>query len=116
MRTGTTSQDRGHRTSGQGKANEKGLKAAASILLAAVGCIASVSACGTAPRDAEAAPAQQSQAASVVLYTVEKKDLGARKEYIGKVEAIQTLKIRPQIPGEIAAVHFKEGSKVFRSV
>lgn len=112
MRTGTTSQNRGHRTKSRRKASEKGLKAAASILLAVVGCIAALSACGTAPGDAEAAPAPQPQAASVVLYTVEKKDLGARKEYIGKVEAIQTVDIRPQIPGEIAAVHFKEGSIV----
>mgnify|MGYP001678426436 FL=1 len=93
--------------------NGRGLNPAAMVLLAAVGfAITALSACKTAAREAEAAPAQQGQAASVVLYTVEKKDLGVQKEYIGKVEAIQTVDIRPQIAGEIAGVNFKEGSIV----
>ena len=49
---------------------------------------------------------------TVVLHRVENTDLAAASEYIGKVESIQAASLRPQVVGEIAGVHFKEGSFV----
>jgi RND family efflux transporter MFP subunit len=43
---------------------------------------------------------------------VENADLAAGSEYIGRVEAIQAVSLRPQIAGEISNVSFKEGSFV----
>jgi len=39
-------------------------------------------------------------------------DLFAQKEYIGKVDAIQSVEVRAQVVGEIMKVNFKEGSIV----
>ncbi len=59
---------------------------------------------------------QQAQAQAepvVVVQPVEKKDLSAQpSEYVGRVEAIQSVQVRPQVSGEIARVCFKEGSIV----
>lgn len=52
------------------------------------------------------------QAPRVVLREVELADLAASREYIGRVEAIQSVSLRPQISGEIVGVHFKDGSLV----
>ena len=52
------------------------------------------------------------QAPSVVLHIVEETDLAAISEYLGRVESIQTVLLKPQVPAEIAQVHFKEGSIV----
>lgn len=49
---------------------------------------------------------------SVVINIVSKADLALAREYVGRVESIQTVELRPQITGEIAQVHFKEGSAV----
>ena len=44
---------------------------------------------------------------------VEKADSSSQpSEYVGRVEAIQTVQVKPQISGEIAKVSFKEGSIV----
>jgi RND family efflux transporter MFP subunit len=48
----------------------------------------------------------------VVLYTVRKADLAIGKEYIGRVDPIQTVSLMPQVSGQIEKVHFKEGSMV----
>lgn len=56
--------------------------------------------------------APQSQAPSVTLYRVENAELAVGSEYVGKVESVQTVSLRPQVAGEIAKVHFKEGSIV----
>jgi len=60
----------------------------------------------------QASGAPQQQAPSVVFQVVEKADLALEREYIGRVEPIQTVSIRPQVAGEIAKVHFTEGSIV----
>ena len=44
------------------------------------------------------------QAPRVVLREVELADLAASREYIGRVEAIQSVSLRPQISGEIVAI------------
>ncbi|MGD9667277.1 MAG: efflux RND transporter periplasmic adaptor subunit, partial [Synergistaceae bacterium] len=54
----------------------------------------------------------QTPAPAVVLYTVTEKDLSSSRSFIGKVEAIQTVSLKPQISGEIVKVNFKEGSLV----
>ncbi|QVL35969.1 efflux RND transporter periplasmic adaptor subunit [Aminirod propionatiphilus] len=52
------------------------------------------------------------QAPVVVLHRVERADLAVGREYVGRVEPIQTVSLRPQVSGEIEQVHFKEGSMV----
>lgn len=49
---------------------------------------------------------------AVVLGEAAVADLAAGREYVGKVEAIQAVDVRPQVAGEIDTVHFKEGSFV----
>ena len=61
---------------------------------------------------AETPAPQTPPAPSVVVHVLEKADLAVEKEYIGIVEPIQTVVIKPQVAGEILAVHFKEGSLV----
>jgi len=56
-----------------------------------------------------AAPAQ---APLVVLHTVHLADLAAEREYIGRVDPIQAVSLSPQVSGEIARVHFRDGSIV----
>ncbi|MDR1943316.1 MAG: efflux RND transporter periplasmic adaptor subunit [Synergistaceae bacterium] len=48
----------------------------------------------------------------VTLHVVENADLAVSREYIGRVEPIQLVALRPQVAGEISKVHFKEGSVV----
>lgn len=55
---------------------------------------------------------KQPQVPAVVLYTVEKADLAVGREYIGRVDPIQTVSLKPQVSGEIEKVNFKEGSMV----
>ncbi|EHL70816.1 efflux transporter, RND family, MFP subunit [Synergistes sp. 3_1_syn1] len=58
---------------------------------------------------------QTAQAAEplVIVKPVEKADSSSQpSEYVGRVEAIQTVQVKPQISGEIAKVSFKEGSIV----
>jgi len=66
--------------------------------------------------DRQGAPGQGTepghQTPSVVLSEAMKTDLAAPREYIGRVESIQSVEVRPQIAGEINGVHFKEGSTV----
>ena len=65
--------------------------------------------------DAKQAQAQvqaEPQAPTVVLHLVEKANLSPGREHIGRVESIQTVELRPQVSGQIAEVHFKEGAMV----
>ncbi len=63
-------------------------------------------------KQAQVTEERKPQAPVVVLHTVEMADLSVGKEYIGKVEPVQTVSLRPQISGTIKEVHFKEGSTV----
>lgn len=54
----------------------------------------------------------QNQTPIVVTQSVEKVDLAAEREYIGHVDPIQSVSLRPQISGEIARVHFEDGAMV----
>ncbi len=63
----------------------------------------------------KAAQQQTAQSAEplVIVKPVEKADASAQpSEYVGRVEAIQSVQVKPQIAGEIARVYFKEGSIV----
>lgn len=84
------------------------------LVIAAVVAVIFVGRWYTGGRDAakkhEAAP--QQQAPSVVINTAIKADLAVSREYVGRVESIQTVELKPQVAGEIAQVHFKEGSLV----
>lgn len=48
----------------------------------------------------------------VVTHQAQRSDLSAEREYVGRVDPIQSVSLRPQVSGEIARVHFQEGSKV----
>lgn len=58
------------------------------------------------------AAARQPSAPSVVLHTLQRADLASGHEYIGRIEAIQSVQLKPQVSGQIAGVHFREGSTV----
>lgn len=66
-------------------------------------------------KEAQKAAMQQSpqSAPVVVVKPVEMADLSSQpSEYVGRIEAIQTVQVKPQVSGEIARVCFKEGSIV----
>lgn len=63
--------------------------------------------------EADAAPASPAQSAPMVTFwKVARADLAIPREYLGRIESIQTVDIRPQITGEITSVAFTEGSFV----
>lgn len=49
---------------------------------------------------------------TVITQTVVSADLAEEREYVGLVDPIQTVSLRPQVSGEIAQVHFKDGASV----
>ena len=65
-------------------------------------------------KDGASQPVQQAAAEPVVIVKqVEKFDASSvPSEYVGRVESIQSVSVKPQISGEIAKVCFKEGSVV----
>lgn len=63
-------------------------------------------------RSAGKQPQMQPQAPAVVLYSVENADLSVGREYVGRVEPIQSVSLKSRVSGEIEKVHFKEGSMV----
>lgn len=65
-------------------------------------------------KDGSSQPVQQAAAEPVVIVRqVEKFDASSvPSEYVGRVESIQSVSVKPQISGEIAKVCFKEGSVV----
>ena len=65
-------------------------------------------------KDGSSQPMQQAAAEPVVIVKqVEKFDASSvPSEYVGRVESIQSVSVKPQISGEIAKVCFKEGSVV----
>lgn len=68
---------------------------------------------GEVSRPAEEAVDQALESApSVVLEPAKAAVLNNGKRYVGRVEAIETVNIRPQVAGEIEKVHFAEGSFV----
>ena len=65
-------------------------------------------------KDGSSQPVQQAAAEPVVIVRqVEKFDASSvPSEYVGRVESIQSVSVKPQISGEIAKVCFKQGSVV----
>lgn len=54
----------------------------------------------------------QPPAPAVILYSVSEKNLSPSRSFVGKVEAIQSVSLKPQVAGEIKKINFKEGSLV----
>ncbi|MEA4872514.1 MAG: efflux RND transporter periplasmic adaptor subunit [Synergistaceae bacterium] len=63
-------------------------------------------------QDEEASATGMENVPAVVIRTVGMETLCVEQRYVGRVEAVQTVNIRPQVSGEIAGVHFAEGSIV----
>lgn len=59
-----------------------------------------------------AGQAPMRQAPVVVLHEVQQADLSVGREYVGRVEPIQAVSLKPQVSGEVEKVHFREGSAV----
>lgn len=80
------------------------------LLAAALGYAAKTGLGGSA--SAKQAEHAAPPAPTVAVKPAQKADLASVREYIGRVESIQTVDVRPQVTGEIMKVHFKEGSVV----
>jgi multidrug efflux system membrane fusion protein len=66
-------------------------------------------------KDAEAATEKAQPAATVVdVAQVAASTITDYQEYSGHVEAIEHVDVRPQVPGTIVAVHFKDGALVHK--
>ena len=61
---------------------------------------------------ASAASPETPQAPSVVGHVISDANLSIGREYIGIVEPIQVVQLKPRVTGQIESVHFKEGSVV----
>jgi len=57
-------------------------------------------------------PAVQMPPAPVTVATVEQKELVEWQEFTGRIEALQTVELRPRVSGYITDVHFKAGALV----
>lgn len=68
-----------------------------------------LTACGQ-PKDA--APAGAMPPASVTLAPVAQEELVEWEEFTGRVEAVETVELRPRVSGYITEVHFEAGSLV----
>ena len=93
-----------------GKPASAALKIAAAVVVAAALFFGYRSFSGKS-----AAPVQQAALSEpvVVVRQVEAFDASSiPSEYVGRVESIQSVSVKPQISGEIASVRFKEGSIV----
>ncbi|MDR1511069.1 MAG: efflux RND transporter periplasmic adaptor subunit [Synergistaceae bacterium] len=66
----------------------------------------------SAAAENSAAAPPEPPAPPVVGHVVIKADLAIGREYIGRVEPIQSVLLKPRISGQIETVHFKEGSIV----
>lgn len=92
------------------KNNNRTVKAAviAVVVIAALFAARTVMTKGAGRDAAMTAP----PAPSVVTTPVKEADLAAQREYIGRVEAVQNVSLKPEVAGQIMQVHFKEGSVV----
>jgi RND family efflux transporter MFP subunit len=61
---------------------------------------------------AAAAAQEEPRAVPVVGHAVSNADLAVAREYIGSVEPVRTVHLRPRVAGQIESEHFKEGSVV----
>lgn len=93
------------------KSNSKLVKIIAIILILAASGYAAKAL--FAPKSADSHGAVQAPPAPMVIVgEVLERDAVSEREYIGAVEAMQTVSLKPQSAGEITKVHFKEGSIV----
>ena len=92
----------------KGKSNKKIVRIIIVIALLIAAALAAKMILG----NKESADVQAQTAPKVILHKVEEKNLAVQREYIGKVEAIQSVSLKPQVAGEVMKVNFKEGSMV----
>jgi RND family efflux transporter MFP subunit len=71
-----------------------------------------LAACGKPP--AGGPPGGQMPPAPVTLAPVEQKELVEWEEFTGRVEAVETVELRPRVSGYITQVHFQAGALVKR--
>ncbi len=64
------------------------------------------------PIKATAAPAKEAAPPLVTVDVVAEKDVTPRTEYVGHVEAVQTVALSARVSGILEQIHFKEGSDV----
>jgi len=69
-----------------------------------------LAACGKPP--AGGPPGGQMPPAPVTLAPVEQKELVEWEEFTGRVEAVETVELRPRVSGYITQVHFQAGALV----
>src|SRR5690606_15838165 len=65
-------------------------------------------ACGQSPGQQEAAPPPM----EVSVATVAERDISEWDEYTGRLEAVESVEIRPQVSGYLQQVNFEEGRDV----
>lgn len=82
------------------------------IILALAGFTWSYFSRGQSTARSQAATPAAPPAPTVVTYMVGNANLSVGREYIGRVEPIQTVLLKPQVSGQIDSVSFKEGSLV----
>ena len=70
-----------------------------------------LAACGDKDKQAAAMKAQQ-PAVPVVVEKVVQKDMPVQVQAVGTVEALSSVRVKPQIAGLLLTVHFKEGQNV----
>ncbi|MDR3255129.1 MAG: efflux RND transporter periplasmic adaptor subunit [Synergistaceae bacterium] len=80
------------------------------LIFAAIGYFVKFYFSGGSDSHAATQQARLTPPPSVILHVVRNADIAASREYIGAVEPIQVVAIKPQVAGEIVSVHFKEGS------
>ncbi|MDR1472199.1 MAG: efflux RND transporter periplasmic adaptor subunit [Synergistaceae bacterium] len=86
--------------------------AASALILALAGFTWSHFAKQSTTAQSQAAAPAAPPAPTVAAHIVENADLSVGREFIGRIEPIQTVLLKPQVPGQIESVHFKEGSAV----
>jgi RND family efflux transporter MFP subunit len=69
-----------------------------------------LAACGKPP--AAGPPGGQMPPAPVTLAPVEQRELVEWEEFTGRVEAVETVELRPRVSGYITEVHFQAGARV----
>ncbi len=81
-------------------------------LQAALSCVLAVllAACGSAPDAPEGA--MQMPPAEVSVAEVVEKQVQEWDTFSGRVQAVESVELRPRVAGYLAALHFKEGSEV----
>ncbi len=82
------------------------------VAAAAIGGAVVFNGPGQDARATEVAPPSQAIPASVAV--VEQRDLVPWQEFSGRLEAVDRVEVRSRVPGQVQAIHFREGGLVKR--